>query len=112
MLGREKDIEVAGVQANAETAITQAATEKPDVVLVDALLQGKVSGFDVAKRIRSASPGTRIVVVTVPQRPVDPRPELGIDAVFILPGGANELASALGGTKDAKRDGGGQVIAV
>ncbi|HLZ48382.1 MAG TPA: P-loop NTPase [Candidatus Limnocylindria bacterium] len=112
MLGREKEIEVAGVQAQAEAGITQATTEKPDVVLVDALLQGKVTGFDVAKRIRAASPGTRIIMVTVPQRPVDPRPELGIDAVFVLPGGANELASALGGTKDAKREGGGQVIAV
>jgi pilus assembly protein CpaE len=112
MLAREKDVEIAGVNAQAEAGINQAATEKPDVVLIDALLQGKVTGFDVAKRIRSASPGTRIVVVTVPQRPVDPRPELGIDAVFVLPGGANELASALGGGKDAKREGGGQIIAV
>src|SRR5438105_3353368 len=100
------------VQASAESGITQATTEKPDIVLVDALLQGKTTGFDVAKRIRAASPGTRIVLVTVPQRPVDPRPELGIDAVFVLPGGANELASALGASKDAKREGGGQVIAV
>ena len=112
MLGREKDIEIAGVQSAADTGITQATTEKPDVVLIDALLQGKVTGFDVAKRIRAASPGTRIVIVTVPQRPVDPRPEAGIDAVFVLPGGANELAAALGGSKDAKREGSGQVIAV
>ena len=112
MLARENDVEVAGVQSQAEAGISQATTEKPDVVLVDALLQGKVTGFDVAKRIRAASPGTRIVVVTVPQRPVDPRPEIGIDAVFVLPGGANELASALGGTKDSKHEGRGQVIAV
>jgi pilus assembly protein CpaE len=112
MLAREKDIEVAGVQTDAEKGITQTTTEKPDVVLVDALLQGKVTGFDVAKRIRAASPGTRIIVVTVPQRPVDPRPEQGIDAVFVLPGGANELAVALGGGKDARREGKGLVIAV
>src|SRR5258708_2347326 len=72
----------------------------------------EVTGFDVAKRVRAASPGTRIVMVTVPQRPVDPRPEQGIDAVFVLPGGANELASALGGGKDQQREGRGQVIAV
>lgn len=112
MLGREQDVELAGVQPQAEVGITQASTEKPDVVLIDALLQGKVSGFDVAKRIRAASPGTRIVVVTVPQKPVDPRPELGIDAVFVLPGGANELAQALGGGRDGRREGKGQVIAI
>ena len=100
------------MQASADTGITQATTEKPDVVLIDALLQGKITGFDVAKRIRAASPGTRIVIVTVPQRPVDPRPEAGIDSVFVLPGGANELAAALGGSKDERREGAGQVIAV
>src|SRR5439155_1228036 len=97
---------------HADAGIAQATTEKPDAVLVDALLAGRVTGFDVAKRIRAASPGTRIVIITVPQRPVDPRPDQGIDAVFVLPGGANELATALGGGKDSKHEGTGQVIAV
>ena len=96
MLAREKEIEVAGVQAEAEAAIAQAMTEKPDVILIDALLQGKVTGLEIAKRVRAASSGTRIVIVTVPQRPVVPKPEEGIDAVFVLPGGANELGVALG----------------
>jgi pilus assembly protein CpaE len=95
MLQREKDVELAGVQTEADAALAQAATEKPDLVMIDALLQGKVSGFDLARRIREASPGTRIVLVTVPQRPIEPKPELGIDAVFVLPGGANELGAAL-----------------
>ena len=97
LLGREEEVQVTGVQADAGAAIAQATTEKPDVVLVDALLQGKITGFDIARRIRAASPGTRIVLVTVPQKPVAPRPEEGIDAVFVLPGGANELVQALGG---------------
>ena len=112
MLGREQDVEVAGVQAAAEAGITQATTERCDVVMVDALLQGKVTAFEICKRIRAGSPGTRIVMVTVPQRPVDPRPEEGIDAVFVLPGGANELATALGGARDQRREGRGTVIAI
>ena len=111
MLGREQDVEVAGVQSAAEAGIAQATTERCDVVLVDALIQGKITGVEICKRIRAGSPGTRIVIVTVPQRPVDPRPEEGIDAVFVLPGGANELAAALG-SKDQKREGKGKVIAV
>ena len=95
MLGREKEVELAGVQSQADAAIAQATTEKPDIVMIDALLQGKITGFDIAKRVREASPGTRIVIVTVPQRPVEPKPELGIDAVFVLPGGMNELGAAL-----------------
>ena len=111
MLGREQDVEVAGVHSGAEAGIAQATTERCDVVLVDALIQGKITGIEICKRIRAGSPGTRIVIVTVPQRPVDPRPDEGIDAVFVLPGGANELAAALG-SKDQKREGKGQVIAV
>ena len=111
MLAREKEVEVAGVQSQADAAIAQATTEKPDIVMIDALLQGRVTGFDIAKRIREASPGTRIVIVTVPQRPVEPKPELGIDAVFVLPGGMNELGAALnvGRAVKAQR---GNVVAV
>lgn len=104
MLLREPDVEVAGVQPSAEAALTQTQTERPDVVMIDALLQDKkLKPFDLAKRIRAASPGTRIVVVTVPQQPVTPRPEEGVDAVFVLPGGANELGAAIGAVKKAER---------
>ncbi|MGH2499893.1 MAG: AAA family ATPase [Candidatus Limnocylindria bacterium] len=112
MLAREQDVEVAGVQARADAGVAQATTERPDVVLVDALLQGKVSGAEVAKRIRAASPGTRVVMVTVPKVPVEPRPEQGVDAVFVLPGGANELAQALGTEKGGPRQGKGELVAV
>jgi pilus assembly protein CpaE len=107
LLGNDPEIQVTGVQAQADAAIAQVASDKPEVVLVDALLQGKVTGFDVAKRIRAASPGTRIVMVTVPQKPVEPRPQEAIDAVFVLPGGANELGTAIGAEK-AKGGGPGQ----
>lgn len=112
MIAREQEVELAGVQASAEAAIAQATTEKPDVVMIDALLQDKkIDGFEVAKRVRAASPGTRVVMVTVPQKPVEPKPELGIDAVFVLPGGANELGVALNVGKVAKVQA-GTIVAV
>src|SRR6267378_6249419 len=95
MLSREKEAELVGVESDGDAALIRVTTEKPDAVLIDALLTGKSTGFDLAKRVRVASPGSRIVMVTVPQRPVDPKPDQAIDAVFVLPGGANELASAL-----------------
>jgi pilus assembly protein CpaE len=111
MLTREKEVEVAGVQSEAEAAVAQIATEKPDVVMLDSLLQGKVSAVDIARRIRAVSPGTRIIMVTVPQKPLDPKVEAAIDAVFVLPGGANELALVLGVGK-ATRQLRGLMIAV
>jgi pilus assembly protein CpaE len=111
LLGRETEVQVIGVQPQAEAAIVQASTEKPEVVLVDALLQGKITGFEVAKRIRAASPVTRIVIVTVPQKPITPRPEDAIDAVFVLPGGANEMVAAIGMEKHGT-PGKGQALAI
>jgi pilus assembly protein CpaE len=102
MLARENEVEMAGVQTQADAAIAQATTEKPDIVMIDALLQGKVTGFDIAKRIRDVSPGTRIVIITVPQRPIEPKPEHAIDAVYVLPGGMNELGVALNVGRHAK----------
>lgn len=116
LLGREQEAQIAGVQNNPEAGIAQVTTERPEVVMIDALMQGKMTGFEVAKRIRAASPGTRIVMVTVPQKPVVPKPDEGIDAVFVLPGGANELAQALGiggkGSASGGKDGKGHMVAV
>ena len=111
MLTREKEIEIAGVQGDADAAIAQVATEKPDVVMIDSLIQGKTPAMDIAKKVRAASPGTRIIMVTVPQKPLDAKAEAAIDAVFVLPGGANELAEVLGVGK-AARPQNGQMIAI
>jgi len=106
MLSREKEAELVAVENEGDAALIRVTTEKPDAVLIDALLSGKNTGFDLAKRVRAASPGTRIVMVTVPQRPIDPKPDQGIDAVFVLPGGANELATALAiGKRDVRLKG-------
>lgn len=100
LLGRDQEVQVMGVQGQPDAAVAQATTEKPEVVLVDYFLGGKETiGIQVAKRVRAGSPGTRIVMVTVPQKPVTPRPEEGIDAVFVLPGGANEMLQVLGSDK-------------
>lgn len=116
LLAREKDVQVIGVEEDPERAVARASSDRPDVVFIDALLQAKGRGdaFALAKRIRAGSAGTRIVMVTVPQRPLVARAEDGIDAVVVLPGQANDLAGALGSPKAGGGAGGakGQVIAI
>ena len=58
---------------------------RPDVVIVDALLQGRVSGQQVAQQIREAEPQVGVIMLTVPQNPVSEDPERGIDAVLKMP---------------------------
>jgi pilus assembly protein CpaE len=58
---------------------------KPDVVIVDALLQGRTSGQQVAQGIRETEPQVGIVMVTVPQNPVNEDPSRGVDAILKMP---------------------------
>ena len=55
MLSREKEAELVGVESDGDAALIRVTTEKPDAVLIDALLSGKNTGFDLAKRVRAAS---------------------------------------------------------
>lgn len=111
LLGRIEDVQLTGVQTAADAAVAQASTEKPEITIVDYFLGGKETiGIQVARKIRAASPGTRIVMVTVPQKPVTPRPEDGVDAVFVLPGGANEIVQAIGSDKAGAKGGGSVAV--
>jgi len=110
MLAREKEVELAGVQTLAEAAIAQATTEKPDIVMIDALLQGKVTGFDIAKKIRQVSPGTDRDR-DVPQRPRGGETRGGHRRGLRASGGANELGTALNVGR-ARRRQSGTVVAM
>jgi DNA-binding NarL/FixJ family response regulator len=57
------DFEVVGEAADGETAISEAARLRPDVILMDLVMPG-VDGLEAIGRIREAEPGTRILVLT------------------------------------------------
>jgi pilus assembly protein CpaE len=80
---------------------------RPDVVVIDALLQGKVSGCQVAQDMRAAGMDTPIVFMTVPDRPVSLKPEMGIAEVVTLPLDADKLRGSIGRVDEAHR---GQVM--
>jgi DNA-binding NarL/FixJ family response regulator len=55
------DIDVVATGANAADALRLAATERPDVLILDLELGG-ASGLDAIPRVKAASPATRIVI--------------------------------------------------
>jgi len=57
------DVQVVGEAANGETAVAAARRHKPDVVLLDVRMGGK-DGLDAIKRIRSAAPNARVVMLS------------------------------------------------
>jgi DNA-binding NarL/FixJ family response regulator len=47
-----------------EEAVDLAAGEKPDVVLMDVMFKGPMTGIEATRRIKQASPTTKVVVMT------------------------------------------------
>jgi pilus assembly protein CpaE len=85
LLNAQTQIKMLDVVASGDRAASSVAEIKPDVVIVDALLQGRVSGQKVAEEIRRAEPQVGVIMLTVPQNPVREDPERGIDAVLKMP---------------------------
>ena len=67
----------------------------PDIVMIDALLQGKVRGLKLAASLRQEGLATPIIIVTVPQNPIARDPGKGIDAVLSMPFSGFELINLL-----------------
>jgi pilus assembly protein CpaE len=85
LLQAQHQIKMLDVVTAGDQAAPSVAEMRPDVVLVDALLQGRVSGHQVAQQIRAAEPQVGVIMLTVPQNPVTENPEHGIDAVLKMP---------------------------
>ncbi len=83
--------------------LDQVVQQRPDVVVVDALLQGRIGGLDLAAQVRHAGLPPAIVVITVPQRPVTVATERGIDAVLAMPFSGYELITLLQNAWQAQR---------
>ena len=85
LLQAQSQIKMLDVVTAGDRAVAAVSEYKPDVVIVDALLQGRVQGTDVAHGIRQAEPQVGVVMLTVPQNPVAESAERGIDSVLKMP---------------------------
>src|SRR6188508_2674153 len=85
LLQAQSQIKMLDVVTAGDLALGSVSDTHPDVVIVDALLQGRVSGQQVAEQIRRAEPQVGIIMLTVPQNPVREDTERGIDAVLKMP---------------------------
>jgi pilus assembly protein CpaE len=85
LLNAQSQIKMLDVVTAGDRAVTSVGEMKPDVVIVDALLQGRMSGHKVAEEIRRADPQVGIIMLTVPQNPVSENSERGVDAVLKMP---------------------------
>ena len=93
LLMSQSQIKLLEVLADGSRAVTQVPELRPDVVVVDALLQGRIKGMQLVKQLHEAGINIPVIVLTVPQQPVDPDPANGIHGVLSMPFSGYDLIS-------------------
>lgn len=95
LLNSQAAIKLLDVVTDGTRAAKQIAELRPDVVLVDALLQGRIKGLKLVEQIHASGAGVPVIVLTVPQQPVVASPQDGIHGVLAMPFTGYELVTRL-----------------
>jgi len=95
LLSVQAQVRLLEVLSDGSKVVESAQQLRPDVVLVDLLLQGKMKGPQLIEKIRDSGLEIPVVVLTVPQHPLARDPNRGIDAVLTLPFSGFELVNTL-----------------
>src|SRR5664279_638482 len=85
LLNSQAQIKLLDVMTDGSKVKGQIQQLKPDVVIIDALLQGRMRGMAVAQQLREGRGNTPVIILTVPQNPVEVDPSKGVDAVLSMP---------------------------
>ncbi len=93
LLNAQQQIKLLDVMADGAKVVAQVGQLRPDVVIVDALLQGRLKGPALIDQLHNANLGVPVIVLTVPQQPVQPDPSRGIHAVLSMPFSGYDLIS-------------------
>jgi pilus assembly protein CpaE len=116
LLNAQSHVKLLDVISEGAKAPAQIQQLRPDVVLIDALLQGRVKGPQLVQQILESGMGVPVIVLTVPQTPVNPDPAAGVHGVLTMPFSGFELMTRISQVRKdfvASADqGGSRVISV
>lgn len=83
--------------STAEEAFVLLGNEKPDIVILDMLLKGKLDGIDVLRDSRKISPGSKIIMLTGSDTPAkeEEARQLGVTRYLKKPIRPRELSDII-----------------
>lgn len=101
LLNAQAQVRLVDVVTNGLDATSRIAEHRPDVVVVDALLQGRLRGMQLVKQLRDSGAGVPVIVLTVPQNPVKIDPKEGVADVLTMPFNGYDLMTHVMGVHKA-----------
>ena len=85
LLDTQSKIKLLEVVRDGRAVMDQIREHQPDVLIVDALLQGRTNGLAVAQEVREAGLDLPIICLTVPQKPIKIGEGMGETEVLSMP---------------------------
>jgi len=101
LLQAQSSVRLVDIVADGSQVPARISEHRPDVVVVDALLQGRLRGMQLVKLLHENEVGVPVIVLTVPQNPVSVDPEKGIAQVLSMPFNGYDLMSTITGVHRA-----------
>lgn len=101
LLNTQQHIRLLEVVTDGSRAVSLIGQLRPDVVIVDVLLQGRVKGPAVIERIVAANCGVPVIALTVPQQPLEANPARGIHGVLSMPFSGYDLTNRIHAVRTA-----------
>ena len=95
LLNAQDQVKLLDVISDGRHVIDQIREVRPDILMVDALLQGKVNGLEVAERVRQAGFDLPIITLTVPQKPIKIGQGMGVVKVLAMPFSGFDFMNAI-----------------
>jgi pilus assembly protein CpaE len=95
LLNSQSTVKLLDVLSDGSKVLPQVQQLRPDVVLVDALLQGRVKGLPLAEQILASGYGVPVIILTVPQNPVETDVAKGIHGVLAMPFSGYDLMNRI-----------------
>jgi len=93
LLNAQTQVRLVDVIADGSQAVSQIVEQRPDVVVIDGLLQGRLRGMALVQHLHETDLGIPVIVLTVPQHPVTADPEKGVHDVLAMPFNGYDLIS-------------------
>jgi pilus assembly protein CpaE len=116
LLNSQTVIKLLDVVTDGTKVLGLAQELRPDVILVDALLQGRLKGMQLVAKLHEGGNQIPVIVLTVPQHPVQPNPGMGIHAVLPMPFTGYELVTRIQQSRqvaaEADASGGARMITI
>jgi len=101
LLNAQSSVRLVDIVSDGTLAPSRINEHRPDVVVVDALLQGRLRGMQLVKLLHENDVGVPVIVLTVPQNPVSADPDKGIAQVLSMPFNGYDLMSTITGVHRA-----------